>query len=143
MSDLDRVQVGKIGTFDNVKASTVDVFLKLQVLNDELRKKKEEFLVAKEELTKAELEIRQQELALYHTISQERKAGFKELKYEKEAERKAAVQLQMLQSSVCRQAQDKFYKLEAKVKLYDIAIDWLEIEIHIWQSFADFLVKKS
>jgi len=128
-----RIVVGKISEI----ADRMQYFEKLQFLNDELAKKRIERAKASDEFFVARVEFSKKQFALERMISEERVPGFKKLKYEKAAEKKAEVQLRIFGDPVLLNAQDKVNRLETRVKIYDLAVDWLQKEIRIWQSFVD------
>ena len=128
-----RVQVGQIREVTD----RTQYFEKLQFLNDELAKKREEKSRAADEHFAAKVEFAKKEYALSKMVAQENKPGFKKKKFEKVAEQKVEVQLRIMSDPALSNMRDKVNKLETRVKLFDLVIGWLQKEIRIWQSFVD------
>jgi len=120
-----------------------ELFKKAQLLNDALHKKRTEREESKEELVRLREEVKRLEFRMYQIVSHEHspgRQGAKHLKFQKEGERKAEVQMRISADINAANMQARMERLESRDRLFAIAIDWLEKEFSLHKEYLNWMI---
>lgn len=133
---VTRVEVGSVIDILDPKQA----YAKIQMINDDMKLKREMLIAERNELRVFEEEQARIEYRTYLITSQERVVGRTNVKYEKEAERKAAVQVNLIENAQYINAKRMVAEKKSKVSMLEISVQWLMIERRIWRDFAKVLL---